>query len=125
MVDQPPDGLRVDHLLRISSRRAGDALVVLLRGEIDAFTAPKLHIAMTELLRQATGELIVVDLTEVSFLGSRGVAALVDAATTAGRRHRQLRLVVGGSRPVLRPLHVLGLDSVLALCDTVAEALNP
>jgi anti-sigma B factor antagonist len=70
-------------------------------------------------------ELLVVDLTGVSFLGSHGLAALVGAAQeSASSRYKDpMRLVVDSNRPVVRPLQVTGLDEVLALYPSVEEAL--
>jgi anti-sigma B factor antagonist len=64
----------------------------------------------------------VVDLSAVTFLGSRGIAALVGANRQS--RGEALRVVVDANRPVIRPLEVTGLDEVLALHHSVAEAIE-
>jgi anti-sigma B factor antagonist len=51
--------------------------MVLVAGEVDLATAPELQAALVEL----TGD-VIVDLTEVSFLDSSGLSALI-----AGRKH--------------------------------------
>ena len=66
---------------------------------------------------------MVVDLLQVSFLASRGLAALVSASKQAQTRGRQLRIVAGQNRRVLRPLQLTGLDLVLSLRATLDEAL--
>jgi anti-sigma B factor antagonist len=122
-VIRPADSPLLDRLLRISSRRAGPALVVAVAGEIDAFTAPKLETALGAVLDQ-TGGPVIVDLGNVPFLASRGISVLVGAATEARQRERQLRFVVGSATPVRRPLQVLGLDDTLPLYASVDEALT-
>jgi len=72
---------------------------------------------------QASDGPLVIDLTDVSFLGSAGLAALVSARRQAQRRREPLRIVVDHNRPVIRPLEITGLDEVLALYHTVDEAL--
>ncbi|HEY2765717.1 MAG TPA: STAS domain-containing protein [Pseudonocardiaceae bacterium] len=91
------DPLRVDVL-------AGPSGTSTLRlcGEIDLATSPLLHQrAMDELAREPRQ--LVLDLRQVDFLGSSGLAALVEIRTEALRRGVGLRLV-SASRAVLRPL---------------------
>lgn len=111
-----------DHLLRINSQRVGEALVVAVTGEVDTFTAPKLDTTIKAVMEQMLGP-IVVDLTSVTFLGSRGLAVLATATADARRQGRWFHIVVGQTSSVLRPLQVLGLDGMLPLCTTIDEAL--
>jgi anti-sigma B factor antagonist len=102
------------------------ALVVTVAGEIDRFTVDRLRAAVAAGFDQlCEGEILVIDLTGVTFLGSPGLQALVDVTETAQQRREPLRLVVDHTRPVLRPLQITGLDTVLALYDTVEQALLP
>jgi anti-anti-sigma regulatory factor len=63
----------------------------------------------------------ILDLTAVTFLGSAGLTALVEAT-----RHSAapLRIVVDSNRPVIRPIEVTGLDDVLRLYHSVDEAVK-
>lgn len=56
----------------------------------------------------------MLDLTDVTFLGSPGLRALFDSAAEAvhHRGHRPLRVIVDHTRPVVRPIEILGLDNV-------------
>src|ERR1700754_1479142 len=78
-----------------------DARVVHVVGEIDTLTAPVLRGRLDE---QVTAvRLLVLDLTDVTFLGSAGLAVLVAAKDNADRRGHTLR-IVPGSRIVTRAL---------------------
>jgi anti-sigma B factor antagonist len=66
----------------------------------------------------------VIDLTGVTFLGSPGLQALVDATRAARRRCEPLRIVVDHTRPVIRPIEMAGLDDLLALFHTVDQAVH-
>ena len=103
-------------------RRRG-AVVVTVSGEVDALTAPTLRAQLDSALAEAGDGPVVVDLTDVSFLASRGLATLVDAHRDASAR-TPLRVVVDHTRPVIRPLQLSGLDGVLALFSDVEEALE-
>lgn len=113
-----PAGLRLTH------RVVDGVPVVEAVGEVDMATAPALRDAVTTALDQAPGAPCVLDLTAVTFLGSSGLTALVDATRHAQARHEPLRIVVDGTRPVIRPIQLSGLDEVLALYHTVEEALT-
>src|SRR2546423_586609 len=89
----------------------GKALVVTVAGEIDLFTVDRFRGAVAagfEDLRD--GEILVIDLTEVTFLASQGLQALVDATQAAQQWREPLRIVVDHTRPVIRPIQVTGLD---------------
>jgi anti-sigma B factor antagonist len=104
----------------------GEALVVTVGGEIDLVTVDRFRAAVTAGFDQLhDGEILVLDLTEVTFLSSQGLQALVDVTQAAQRRREPLRIVVDNTRPVIRPIELTGLDNVLALFDTVEEALHP
>lgn len=114
---QPPAGLD------IVSRQIGGTLVVAIGGEVDLDTAPELHAAVTAAVGRTAGDPCVVDLTAVTFLGSAGLTALLDAARLSTARGGALRIVVDSNRPVIRPMVVTGLDQVFTLYHSVDEAL--
>ncbi|HEX6405227.1 MAG TPA: anti-sigma factor antagonist [Pseudonocardiaceae bacterium] len=102
------------------------ALVVTVAGEIDQSTVERLRAAVTTAFDQLRdGEILVIDLTAVTFFGSPGLQALVDVTDAAQQRREPLRIVVDHNRPVIRPLQITGLGNVLALYDTVEQALQP
>jgi anti-sigma B factor antagonist len=124
MSDRVGDVPAAEQILSISHRGAGEAIVVTVVGEVDVLTAPRLLAAVSDALERAGSGPVVVDLSEVSFLGSAGLAALVEAALAAERRQEPLRVVVDHTRPVIRPLEATGLDQVLRLYHSVSDALG-
>ncbi len=98
-----------------------DATVVHVVGEIDTLTAPVLRAQLDEHL--SVVPLLVLDLSEVTFLGSAGLAVLVSAKDAADARGHTLRLVCG-SRIVVRALEATGLLTLFDVADGVPEALG-
>ncbi len=111
----------VDLDVRID-RPAADRAVLSVRGEIDSLTTPQLEPALTALL-DGPERRLVVDLSEVSFLASSGLAALIRAAQRAEERGVRLRLVVA-NRAVRRPLEVTGSDQLFDLFDDLPGSLD-
>jgi anti-sigma B factor antagonist len=99
-----------------------DARVVHVVGEIDTLTAPVLRTRLDE--QVAAVPLLVLDLTDVTFLGSAGLAVLVAAKDEADRRRHTLRLVPG-SRIVTRALEATGLLGIFDIAEGVPQALEP
>lgn len=97
--------------------------MIAVGGEVDAHTAPRLRAALDRAFADAGARPVVLDLTDVSFLGSRGLTALVDAHRAASAAS-PLRVVVDHTRPVIRPIHLLGLEGVLSLFRNVEDALR-
>ena len=108
--------------LRITVERDDGAHVLRLRGELDLRTVPKLRMRLAEALERGGGP-VVVDLTDVTFIDSTGLSALLNALrrlTRAGRR----MLLSTQEGPVLRLLRMTRLDSTFALYDSAEAALD-
>jgi anti-sigma B factor antagonist len=110
-----------DEMLRLESYRCGEAVVVVVAGEIDMLTAARMQEALFAQLTPRP-ELMVVDLEEVGFLGSMGLTALALTARAAREQGVELR-VVATSRATLRPLEITGMASDLAVYASREEAL--
>lgn len=98
------------------------SIIVGVVGEIDMGTAPEFE---RQLASQITGyvRLLVVDLSEVSFLASSGLNALVAVRTSCRAGGVALRLVVGHNRPVMRILAITGLDKTFAIYEEKRDAV--
>lgn len=97
----------------------GDVTVLSLSGELDLLGTADLR---EQVMRRLADEppVLVIDLTDVTFLGSSALSILVDANNTATRT--SLRVVATG-RATRRPLQITALDQVLAVYVSLAEAL--
>jgi anti-sigma B factor antagonist len=104
------------------SRRSGDVPVVAVSGEVDVYSAPALKESLTGLLNAGTNT-VVVDLTEVAFLDSTGLGALVEARAATNEVGGSL-LVVCSQERILKLFTITGLDGVFAIHPTVEDALN-
>ncbi|MBW4721096.1 STAS domain-containing protein [Saccharothrix obliqua] len=111
---------RPGRVVRSVANPAEGVTVVAVGGEIDMLTAPELRTSV--LGRLDSGDTLVLDLSGVSFLGSAGLAVLVEASQHAKRRGTEFR-VVAVERAVTRPLAATGLGEVFSVHGSVAEAL--
>jgi anti-sigma B factor antagonist len=113
----PHDELSID----LKSEQRGAALLFRLRGSLDLATSPTVRAALGD--AQKTKKNVVVDLTQLEFLDSTGLGALIGAHRRAAEHGGSLRLVVGDG-PILRLLTITGLIRVLAVYHSVEDALR-
>ena len=107
--------------LTIRVRRDRGYAIVAVAGEVDIATVSRLRESLFGLA--ASGRTLVVDLDQVSFIDSSGLAALVGAARRAAAHGASLQVVC--ARPQTRQLFRLtGLDSQLPLARTLDGALE-
>ena len=114
---------RVDQLISLGAREVGDSCLVTVAGEIDMVTTPTLRAFLQQQLEQPAS-LLVIDLTAVRFLGSSGLAVLVETLGAARERHIGLRLVCN-SREVTRPLEATSLTKLFEIHSDPDTALAP
>jgi anti-sigma B factor antagonist len=104
------------------SRQSVDGLpVVAVKGEVDVYSAPTLKDNLTALL-DAGQPTIVVDLTDVAFLDSTGLGALISARSASDQAGGSLPIVATQDR-ILKLFTITGLDGVFSIHPTVEDAL--
>jgi anti-sigma B factor antagonist len=85
---------------------------VTICGEIDLYTAPRLHSELAAVLVDGMPARVVIDMSGVEFCDSTGMNVLLSCL----RRVRELE--IASPKPAVRKiLQVTGLDSVFTLVD--------
>jgi anti-sigma B factor antagonist len=102
--------------LNVSSRLHDDYTIVTICGEIDLYTAPRLHSELAGLLAEGMPTRVVVDMSGVEFCDSTGMNVLLSCLRRA--RERGGELEIAAPKPAVRKiLQVTGLDSVFTLVE--------
>ncbi len=112
----------VSPALKVRWERAGRVHRLIPAGELDIATTPILDRAF-DTVHEGDAAMIVVDLTELSFIDSTGIGALIrmnDACETADR----LR-IVNGSPAVVRVLDITGVRRQLPITSSADDLLAP
>ena len=92
-----------------------------LTGSLDIATSPTVRAALTSASERGSHRLIV-DLTQVDFLDSTGLGALIGGQRRAKEFGGEVRLVVKEGQ-ILRLLRITGLLKVFAVYPTLDEAV--
>lgn len=98
----------------------GAVKVVALSGEVDLSTSPKVRDRLLDCI--LGGASVVVNLADVTYIDSSGVASLVEAYQNAKSRNLKFALAEVGETP-LRVLKLARLDQVFIIHPTVDEAV--
>jgi len=107
--------------LPVEVERRGEAVVVRPSGEIDLGRSPMLRTCIGQVQRDKPRRLII-DLHEVPYMDSSGVATLVEAMQVARRYHGGL-VLCGLHERVRSIFEIARLDMVFKIVDSVEEAL--
>lgn len=108
-----------DHLdIRVED--TSDCLVVKLAGEVDVAAAPRLRETLLRLLHR-TDLAVVIDLSELDFIDSTGLSALIAGARRATALGRDYALAAPRPR-IKRVFDVTGLDHVIPIHDVIENA---
>ena len=102
-------------------RKAENAIVVSLHGEVDLHSSPDVHQRLLAVAAQAP-RLLVVNMSELRFIDSSGVGVLVDVF----RRMRTYggRMALAGAVPRVRSVfEITKLDQFFTMFATEEEAL--
>jgi anti-anti-sigma factor len=102
-------------ILEVTTQDSGGQVTVSLKGELDLSSVGKVE---EELARvEATGpSLLVLDLSQLSFLDSTGLRAVVTADERARSNGRRL-VIVRGPDPVQRVFAITRLEDRLEMVD--------
>ncbi|MCJ1700382.1 STAS domain-containing protein [Rathayibacter festucae] len=97
-----------------------DITVIAASGKLNMVAAPQLRDVVRRSIAEGSARL-VVDLSDVAFLDSSGLGALVACLKSARQAGGDLR-IAAPSKQVMMVLQLSNLDRVLARFDTAGDA---
>ncbi len=104
----------------VVTREADGYPVVAVSGEVDVSSSPQLQRELSAAFDGGAAS-VVVDLSEVDFLDSTGLGALVSARASAAGAGGTVAVVCTQGR-LLKLFTITGLDTTFVIHPTVAQA---
>jgi anti-sigma B factor antagonist len=101
--------------LTIEVERAQQAHTIVLSGEADLQSSPRIEAAIENASSNQAG-LVVVDLRRLTFIDSTGLHAFANGHELCRARGQELRMIPGPAH-VQRIFELTGMDEVLPFCD--------
>jgi anti-sigma B factor antagonist len=105
--------------LGLDASRVGGVITVVVEGELDLLTAPKLSARIAELLRERAAD-VLVDLGPTAFIDSAGLAILLNVQRRVERSGKRLR-VVCDEGPVRRVIELARLEETFGLVPSLTS----
>jgi|SRR5215469_5714800 len=100
--------------LEITEQHGDQDSVLRLRGRLNIDSSPELRDRLLATLRAESPKAVIVDLTDVTYIDSSGIATLIEGLKVAGKRQTTLRLQ--GLHD--RLLHLFQVTGVLTLFES-------
>jgi anti-anti-sigma factor len=110
----------VNKPLQLEVGREGRAIVITAHGSAGVIDAPRLQEQLAR-LAEKPNTVIVLDLSDLEFLGPDGIDALLTAHQLSKVQHGQIRLV-NPNHEIRRMLEVTRLTEVFPVYGSVKEA---
>jgi anti-sigma B factor antagonist len=105
-------------LLRIRTRRDGSTCTVALAGELDLANTDELSAELERVENSGATHCIVLDMTELEFIDSTGIAILVAMHRRLNSNGDRFKLVRSEAMAVCRALALTGLEESIPFVDS-------
>jgi anti-sigma B factor antagonist len=113
--------LKTDSDLVPSARVEGDALIAVVRGEIDLHNSPEFRDALLELLASTKPKNLILNMCEVPYMDSSAIAVLVESLRKLRAGGGKLFLVAPQAR-VRSVLEIARLDTIFKIVAAESDA---
>ena len=108
--------------LKIESKEVDGIGVIVLEGEVDVYTAPKLKSRLIDLVDEGKYN-IVIDLQKVEFMDSSGLGVLVGGLKRVKSHQGSIALVCTQDN-ILKIFRITGLVKVFPIFSSEEEAVS-
>ncbi len=109
--------------VQIDTRIRNDAHIIDVDGEVDLYSSPAMRKQIFETIKQHRPKVIVIELTQVSYMDSSGIATLVEGLQLSKEYKTRFKLV-GLSQHVLEVFQLARLERVFEIYSTEDDAFN-
>ncbi|MHB8842472.1 MAG: anti-sigma B factor antagonist [Candidatus Aquicultor secundus] len=108
--------------LKIESKEVDGIGIIILEGEVDVYTAPKLKSRLIDLVDEGKYN-IIIDLQKVEFMDSSGLGVLVGGLKRVKSHQGSISLVCTQEN-ILKIFRITGLVKVFPIFSSEDEAIN-
>ncbi len=107
--------------LTINQKPTEKGLLIQAVGEVDLTTAPSLRVPLMETVNGGDGGPVIVDLSQVDFIDSAGLALLVEARKKLAPAARPLHVLLAPGRQPERVLKLGRFDTIMNLAYSLDD----
>jgi len=108
--------------MELQARRERNAMVILLKGRMDAVTAPEFEKSLSDFISKGE-KTFLLNLNELEYISSAGLRSIL--ATSKKLKDKQGKIVFTGLRgPVEEVFKISGFHSIFKIFDSEENALK-
>lgn len=108
--------------MEVNARREADGVVIEVSGDVDLYSSPRLRKAIVDSVNKRLSP-VVVNLSEVTYIDSSGVATLVEGLQLTSKYHGRFRLV-GLNQRLAEVFKLARLQNIFEIFESETEALG-
>jgi anti-sigma B factor antagonist len=108
--------------VNLSTRQSGNATILDVNGDVTLYNAPQLRALLVEILKDKQAARLIINLTNVKYIDSAGVASLVEGLKLS-REMKSGFALFGLQRSPRQVLELTHLVKVFTIFETEPEAL--
>lgn len=109
-------------MLEITTRDLDNSVIVAIKGDVDLYSSPQVRKTIISLTKNKVKNLFV-DLTQVAYMDSSGVATLVEGLQQVGKYKGKLKLF-GLDAAVREVFELSRLDKVFEIYENEEDAIG-
>jgi anti-anti-sigma factor len=110
-------------LADVRVEREDATVVAVLSGEVDMSNAASVRLQIAESVTP-DDDALIVDLSELSFIDSAGLHAVIELGTVLEERRQQLLLCVPHGSSIERAIEIVGLPHAISVHPDRGEAMG-
>jgi anti-sigma B factor antagonist len=110
-------------MAEVRIEREDQTVVAVLTGEVDMSNAASVRQQIAESVTP-DDDTLLVDLSQLSFIDSAGLHALIELGTVLDERRQQLLLCVPHGSTTARAIEIVGLPRAVSVYSDRAEAME-
>jgi anti-anti-sigma factor len=110
-------------LADVRFEREDTTVVAVLTGEVDMSNAASVRQQIAESVTRDE-DAVIIDLSQLSFMDSAGLHAVIELGTVLDERRQQLLLCVPHGSPIERAIEIIGLPQAVSVHPERREAME-
>jgi anti-sigma B factor antagonist len=103
--------------------RQDGVVVAALTGEVDMSNATSVRQRIADFVLPAD-DAVIVDVSELAFMDSAGLHAMIELSTILDERRQQLLICVPRTSQIARAIEIVGLPHAVSVHSDVTEAVE-
>jgi anti-sigma B factor antagonist len=107
----------------VSVEREDKTVVAVVTGEVDMSNAASVRQQIAESVTP-DDDALLIELSNLSFIDSAGLHALIELGTVLDERRQQLLLCVPHGSPIARAIEIVGLSRAISVHSDRGEAIE-